>query len=346
MRSRITNLNIDALLEILLGEHFVDAVAELSPADVSALLGSLEVVGQEAELSAGQHNLAHVETNSELSLSDIAASQFVEVAEEFRDSNSLLLADLSQLGNDVLDVVRLVLLDVVARDSGSGLRVVVERMVEATANLEQVIRRVNVLAEVVVVDLIDVTLVHVGLGEHVEDVLARGNAEQAKSAQELVLGNVLVLRDVEVHEHGLQVDSLDPNGLSVLVKNALQHLLLLIVEVKVLASGKHSGIIGNGRNLGLRILLNAVSSESLVDARAEVLVVDHELGVIRLVLAGEGHELLGGQVEVEHGQDLLKLVLGDLTSAKLVEIEEEFFDTHSLHNDGRSQSIFNVIRVV
>ena len=85
-------------------------------------------------------------------------------------------------------------------------------MVVASSNAEQHFGRVNVVAEVVVVDFIGVALVAVGLEEKVENVVTGAESALSKDSQELMLGDVLVSSDVEIGEDLLNVDSLDLNG--------------------------------------------------------------------------------------------------------------------------------------
>jgi hypothetical protein len=76
-------------------------------------------------------------------------------------------------------------------------------VIEISSNREQFVGVINILTEVIVVDLINVTLVHISLQENVEDILRGADTELLQSSQELMLGNVLVLGDVEIHEHRL-----------------------------------------------------------------------------------------------------------------------------------------------
>ena len=105
-------------------------------------------------------------------------------------------------------------------------------------------------------------------------------------------------------------------------------------------------VIGDWSNYSGWLLLDTVSSERGVDIGAESFVVEHDFGVIGLVFQGKSIKLLSAQVEVEHGEDRLELVLGDLTLSKLVEVEEELFDSDSLHDDHRLESELDVKRVV
>jgi len=143
------------------------------------------------------------------------------------------------------------------------------------------------------------------------------------------------------------MDSLDSNCLSVLSKNTRNHLFLFIGEVQVLAASWNSVIIGNWSNLGQWVLLDAVGSESSVDAGAEVFIVDHVLGIVLcLVFLSQRGEFLSGEVEVEHRKDLFELVFGHLASSELVKIEEELFNSDSLHDDSSLHTLLDIIGIV
>lgn len=51
-------------------------------------------------------------------------------------------------------------------------------------------------------------------------------------------------------------------------------------------------------------------------------------------------------MEVEHGENALELVLGDLSLSKLIEIVEEFFDSDSLHDDVVLKSGLDIVWIV
>jgi hypothetical protein len=148
-----------------------------------------------------------------------------------------------------------------------------------------------------------------------------------------MLGNMLVFGNVKVLEHRFQVNSFDSNSLSVMVKNLCNLLLFVSRDVEVRSSSWHGVIVGDWGHYSGWLLLDAVRSEGGVDVGAERLVVEHNLWIVGLVLQSEGVELLGAQVEVEHGEDGLELVLGDLSLPELVEVEEELFDSDALHDD-------------
>ncbi len=152
---------------------------------------------------------------------DAAASKLIEISEELGNSNSLLLAALSKLGDNILNIIWDVLLNIDTSNSWSSFWVVVEGVVEVSADSEELLWGVNIIAEIEVVDLIDVTLIHVSFAEGVQDLLGGADTKLTESSQELMFGNMLVLSNIEILEHWLQVDSLDSNGLSILFKDVV-----------------------------------------------------------------------------------------------------------------------------
>jgi len=76
-----------------------------------------------------------------------------------------------------------------------------------------------------------------------------------------VLCNVLILGDVEISEHLLEIESLDRNSSLILLQDTLEHLSLLLIEIKVLAASFSSSLVGHSGKLSQRILLNAILSE-------------------------------------------------------------------------------------
>lgn len=94
-------------------------------------------------------------------------------------------------------------------------------MVETLINSEKLLSAINVLAEVNVIDLINIAFVHVTLHEGLQDVLRGGNSEQIEHSEELILGHMTVLSDIVVLEHWLQVNALVLNGCSVFLKDVI-----------------------------------------------------------------------------------------------------------------------------
>jgi hypothetical protein len=156
-----------------------------------------------------------------LGFGDAATSKLIKISEELRNSNSLLFAALSKLGDNILNIIWDVLLNIDTSNSWSSFWVVVEGVVEVSADSEELLWGVNIIAEIEVVDLIDVTLIHISFAEGVQNLLGGADTKLTESSQELMFGNMLVLSNIEILEHWLQVDSLDSNGLSILFKDVV-----------------------------------------------------------------------------------------------------------------------------
>lgn len=156
-----------------------------------------------------------------MSFGDAATSKLIEISEELGNSNSLLFAALSKLGDNILNIIWDVLLNIDTCNSWSSFWVVVEGVVEVSTDSEELLWGVNIIAEIEVVDLIDVTLIHVSFAEGVQDILGGADTKLTESSQELMFGNMLVLSNIEILEHWLQVDSLDSYSLSILFKDVV-----------------------------------------------------------------------------------------------------------------------------
>ena len=161
----------------------------------------------------------------------------------------------------------------------------------------------------------------------------------------MVLGDVTVAGNVEVLEDGLKVNTLVLDGGTVLFKDFLDLLLVLITR-KVLSAGQKSVTLGDWGNSSRGILVNSGQSESSVDVGAEVGVAEEPLGVSSLVLRGQGLELVVRQGEVHGGKDRFELVTGDAALSELVEIAEEFFNSHTLHDDNSLKTVLDIRGVI
>ena len=143
-------------------------------------LWCLEYGLKHVELALRNGALGHGESDAELGGRDVARSQTVEIAEELRDADALLLALLAHAGDDVFHVFRAVAYDLGLAHAGLGLREVVGAVVVALPDSEKLLGAVDVLAEVHVVDLVDVALVHVATQQGLQDVLGGLDAQQVK----------------------------------------------------------------------------------------------------------------------------------------------------------------------
>ena len=214
-------------------------------------------------------------------------------------------------------------------------------MVEALGDTEKLIGTIDVLAEVDVVALINVTLVHISSKELLGDMLRGVDSEKIKHSEELFLGNMTVAGDVVVLEHGLQVNALVLDGGTVLLKDSLD-LVVVLVASKVLSTGEESVSLGDGNDSGSGSLVNALDGESSVHVGAEVSVAEESLGISGLVLLSKSLEFVVSESKVHGGKDGFELVSGDTTLAELIEITEELLNTDSLHDNDSLESVLNI----
>jgi hypothetical protein len=174
----LANWLVDFLLETLGGEDLIDLVGEVSPAHMLAFLLRLVLLAEHLELALRDRALRHGEADAELSCRDVARAQTVEVAEELCNAYALLRALGANASDHVIAVVGGVADDLSLAGASLSLGVVVETVVEALVDTEELITAVNIFAEVDIVDLIDVTLVHIAAQEALEHLLGRIDAEQ------------------------------------------------------------------------------------------------------------------------------------------------------------------------
>lgn len=155
---------------------------------------------------------------------------------------------------------------------------------------------------------------------------------------------MLVLGDIEILEHWCQVDSLNGNTLSVFCKSCIDACNFLFRHIKILSSGLDSVVNSHWSNFGGWRLLDAIRCESSVDTGAEINVIEFLISVF--VSTVKWIILFSSQVEVKHGHDTLKLGLGDVSLSKFIEIEEEFFNSNSLHDNGMLESLDDIIWII
>jgi len=341
----LANDGIDILLEALGGEDLVDAVRELSPLDVSSLLWCLEHLAEHLELAVRDRHLGHVESDAELRGRDVARPQSVKITEELSDADALLLREATHARQDIIDVTWRVAHDLSVAHTSLRLWVVVGAVVEALGHSKELIGAINILAEVNVVNFVDIALVHVTSENELSDGLRSGHSQEVEHTKELSFGHVTVLGDVVVLEARLEVDALVLDSSSVFLKNLLD-LWVVVSLVEVLSASQKSVVGSDGWYTGRGSLVDALDSEGLIHVVTECCVPEEALGIISLVLLGESLELIVGQSEVELRQDRFKLWAGNAALAKLVKVLEEVSDSHTLHDDGSLESILNVRRIV
>ena len=343
--ANITDGHIKVLLEALLGEDFVNSVREISPLDVLTFLGGLEDTLEHLKLLLGDGAFGHVETDSKLLSSDKAGSESIEITEELRDTDSLLLAEHTDASDDIVLIIWLIAHNLGLADTCLGLGEVVGAVVEALVDTEKLFSTIDIFTEVNVVALIDVTLVHVAAEERLEDVLRSADSQKVEDTKELILGDMTVASDIVVLEDWFQMDALVLDGSLVFLEN-LVDLGIVLIASQVLAAGEESVASGHAWDACRGGLVDSGSGEGAVHVGAEFSVSEESLRIISLVLLGERLELVVGQGEVHGAENSFELWASDAAFSELVEIAEELFNTDSLHYDGGLETILNIRGII
>ena len=157
---------------------------------------------------------------------------------------------------------------------------------------------------------------------------------------------MLVLSDIEILEHWLDMNSLNCNSFSVLSENTVDLISFFLSEIEVLSSGEFSILNSYSIDLCKWSLLDAISSECTINAGTEILVVEHLLWISSSILSSQGIKFVLGQIEIKHGENTLELVFGNLSLSKLIKINEKLLDSNSLHYNSCLESLLNISRVV
>ena len=126
-----------------------------------SFLGCFEHALEHIVFTLGNGALGHGESNSELLGSNVARSQPVEIPEELRDTDALLLAKHTDSSDDIVLIIGTVTHDFGLTNARLSLGEVVSAVVEALTDSKQLISTIDVLAEIYVVDFINIALVHV-----------------------------------------------------------------------------------------------------------------------------------------------------------------------------------------
>ena len=120
---------------------------------------------------------------------------------------------------NVFHIFRNVSNDLSLANSWPSLGVVLKGVVVLLSNSVELGGAINIIAEVNVVNLINIAFVHVASEDLLSDVLGGVNLEQVKDSQELELGNVAVLGAIKVLEARLEVHAADLDSPTVLIHN-------------------------------------------------------------------------------------------------------------------------------
>ena len=260
-------------------------------------LGGLESCFEHLVFALGDGGLCHGETDSELGGSDIAGAESVKVTEELFNTDSLLLALSADASDNIINIIRGVTDDLGLAVASLSLGVVVGAVVEALVHTEELLGAIDVLAEVLVVDLIDVSLVHVTAEELLSDGLRSVDSEEVENTKELGLSHVTVTSNIVVLEDRLEVDTLVLDSDLVLFEDGID-LIGILLTSKVLSAGKKGISWVDCSNSGGRSLVNASNCESAVHVSNEISVTEETLRISSLILLGQSLEFIVGQGKV------------------------------------------------
>ena len=95
---------------------------------------------------------------------------------------------------------------------------------------------------------------------------------------------MLILCDIEILEHWLEMNSLDNNCFSVLIEDSIDFVGLFLSDFKVLSSCQNGIFSSHWVDNSSWSLLNTICGKCTVDIVAESLVIDEEIRVISLIL--------------------------------------------------------------
>jgi predicted lipid carrier protein YhbT len=63
---------------------------------MSTFFGSFKIISKKAEFSTRKYDFTHIQSNTELCLSNKSWSKFIKITEKFSDSDTLFFANLSK----------------------------------------------------------------------------------------------------------------------------------------------------------------------------------------------------------------------------------------------------------
>ena len=147
------------------------------------------------------------------------------------------------------------------------------------------------------------------------------------------------LCDIKILELRLQVNATVLNDSSVLIQILPNLVLFFLSAFQIFASCSNCVILSYWLYRGSWILIDALLSESQVDCVAECRVAKM---TVFIVLLSKRLELSFGEREIEHGEDSTELRNSDLALAELIEITEEFLNSHSFHDNEGLEAGLNI----
>ena len=136
---------------------------------------SLEMFSKSSEFISTKYNSSHIQSNSELCFCNIPTSKFVKISKELTNSDSLFRAMLSKLSKNIFNIIRDILLNIRSCNSWFLFGIIVKGVVISSSYSKQLFRRVHIIAEIIIVDLINITFIHVNLKKNIKCILTSRN---------------------------------------------------------------------------------------------------------------------------------------------------------------------------
>ena len=223
---------------------------------------------------------------------------------------------------------------------------VVEGVVEFSANTKYLLGAINLVAEIDIINLISVTLIHISFKKEVCNLIGSLYTKLAKYTHELHLCHVAISSDIKILELRLEVDSSIIDGGSVFIKNLVNNTIILTITIQVLSPCKDSIVCSNILNLGSWCFINTLGCESKIHIITEYRIFKEFLWIISHILVSQVVEFIFSHCEVHHREDTLELILGHTTFTKFIKISEKFFDTDSFHDNGGLKTLLNIAGII
>jgi len=150
------------------------------------------------------------------------------------------------------------------------------------AHSEDTLVGVNIIAEINIINLISVTLVHVTSEDEIQNSLWGKDTKLGQHTKELALGDMATLGDIEVLELRLQVNATVKNSGSIILKILLNLLFFILGSLQVLASSSISILASDRLDTGNRVLIDALLGECEVNGGAELSITEVPITVVSL----------------------------------------------------------------
>ena len=282
IESSSSNICIKIFLKTLSSENFINTVTECFPANVISSFWRLKMSTYLIEFHLWNWKFGHVQANSELSWCDVSWSQFIEISEEFWNTNSLFNYGLSYSCDGVIYIVWFCPNRVIPGFAYCSFWIQVPAVIEISTSSKELISTINFFTKINVVYFIDISFIHVAAQDLLLNIFSSGYAQKIQNSKELMFGNMTIFGDVKILEHWFEMNSHDINCISVSWKDLIQ-INTMHTILKVLSSGKKSIIGSLSSHCYLRIFVNASDCECFVDTSGKIYVIEENFGIVGFV---------------------------------------------------------------